>query len=111
MTLYTTAFNEDDGPSVSIDGFCELEDFSLATYHKLKKLGLAPREMCIPGLSRTVRITAKARREWHEKMAQLQEDQAEVLKQESAHRRAIATVAARSPNHISKIRKRRASAS
>src|SRR5215211_1724830 len=48
VTLYTTAFNEDDGPSVSIDGFCELEDFSLATYHKLKKLGLAPGRCASP---------------------------------------------------------------
>jgi hypothetical protein len=57
----------EDDRSYTIDEFCLLERFSRPTYFKLKKRGLAPVEYVLPG-STIIRITAAARRAWHERM-------------------------------------------
>ena len=93
-----------DGPSLSIAGFCEAEDFSLSYYYgHLKKFGLNPQETRYPG-SPLVRISARARAEWHEKMAALQNSEAVLL--EEQRRRELAKhagkIAALSARHVSR---------
>ena len=89
-------------PSYTISEFCKLERFSEPTYFKMKRKGHGPEELTIPSLPATVRITAKARREWHEKMA------AQGKKQPGrAFRRDRAKHAAESDNHVSKKKKPR----
>jgi hypothetical protein len=55
-------------PSYTISEFCKLERFSEPSYFKMKRRGDGPEELTIPSLPGIVRITAKARREWHERM-------------------------------------------
>jgi hypothetical protein len=75
------------------------------TYAKLKKAGLTPKETTIdlPGF-RLVRITAAARRENDERIAELQQSKESEL--ERARRQAqlerAGRLAAQSPNHVSK---------
>ena len=82
---------------------CELENISLATYHKLQKLGLGPEGERYPGMS-LLRITPAARREWHERNAARRKSGAAKL--EEQRRSALAahagTIAAASPLHVSK---------
>jgi hypothetical protein len=59
--------------TMTIAGFCTAENISKSTFFKLKKLGLGPEEQSPPGLSNTVRITARARSEWQERMRQLRD--------------------------------------
>ena len=96
------AINE-DGPSFSIPGFCEKENISLSSYHTVKRRGLGPEELRIPGTT-IVRITAKARREWHELMAKLATEEAARLEQQRRveHASAAGKAAAQSEKHVSK---------
>jgi hypothetical protein len=57
----------EDDRSYTIDDFCLVERFSRPTYFKLKRRGLAPDEYTLPGTT-LIRITAAARRAWHERM-------------------------------------------
>jgi hypothetical protein len=50
--------------SHTIDEFCKLERICRSTYYNLQRTGLGPDEILI-GSHR--RITARARRRWHEK--------------------------------------------
>lgn len=50
-----------DKKAYVITEFCRIMMISLPTYHKLKKLGLGPREMSVGGM---IRISADAMREW-----------------------------------------------
>ena len=54
-------------PSLTIPEFCAGEQISEATYHKLRRDGLGPREMRYPGL-KVVRISIAARDAWREMM-------------------------------------------
>jgi hypothetical protein len=56
----------EDAKSHTIQEFCDLEKFSVGYFHKLKRLGLAPR--VINPVGRLMRITAEERRAWHERM-------------------------------------------
>jgi hypothetical protein len=47
----------------SIQEFCARNTISLSTFHKLKKMGLGPREM---RLNTVVRISLDSEREWQE---------------------------------------------
>jgi hypothetical protein len=90
-------------PSITIAQLCKLENISNATYHKLQKKGLGPATIRVPG-TRLVRITAAARREWHERLAKLSEG---ATAKREAQRRSdqaarAAKVAVRSPKHWSK---------
>jgi hypothetical protein len=86
--------------------FCALERMSLSTYHKLKRAGLGPDEIKFPGMA-FVRITAEARREWHERIEAWRKSHAAAL--EGQRRSALASkagkIAAASPLHVSKARK------
>src|SRR5690349_16031434 len=53
----------DDGPSLTREEFCKLENISLSTYHKMKRNGTGPIELHYPGQS-IVRITAQSRLDW-----------------------------------------------
>jgi len=83
--------------------FCSAEHLSKSTYHNLKKRGLGPEELVVPG-SRIIRITAESRQRWHERMAELAKSEAA----EAERRRELAAVAgriaAKSPLHISRRR-------
>src|SRR5437868_1215196 len=98
---------EEEGPSSTIVEFCRLEALSLASYHKLRRAGLGP-EVSVPS-GPIVRITAKSRREWHARMAELSRQEAAKLEQrrrvEQARR--AGKVAAASPDHVSRKPRRK----
>jgi hypothetical protein len=87
-----------DEPSMTIDGFCLAERISHAHYYKLQRNGLAP--VTIRLLS-AVRITARARRQWQDRMANLTKQETAQLERkrrvEGASR--AGKIAAKSPNH------------
>ena len=91
--------------TMTIAGFCRAENISESTFFKLKRLGLGPEEQSPPGLSNTVRITARARREWQERMRQLRDVKEAKERSERSRRAAIKAVA--SPRHVSKGRPRK----
>ena len=99
------AMDIDPRRSLSQQEFCWLENISKAKFYELKKRGLTPDEIDIGGV---LRITPKAREEWHERMAELAKSEAARL--EAERRRELAIIAARaaaaSPNHVSKNRAR-----
>jgi hypothetical protein len=96
---------EDDEPSSSIPHFCELEDISLASYHKMQRDGYGPKEVRIPGTN-IVRITASARREWHRWLEALPENE-EIKAERSLRTSRAGKLAAQSPKHH--CRRKRAS--
>jgi hypothetical protein len=82
--------------------------YSKSTYYKLKRLGLAPAELRVPGTS-IVRITRQADREWERLMAERAREQSAELERQrrvEACRRA-GRAAAQSIYHVSKRAKRR----
>ena len=87
--------------------FWTAEHMSSSTYHKMRKAGLGPDEVQLPGMAFT-RITAKARREWHARMEEFRKSRAAQLERErrSELARAAGKKAAKSANHISKQRKK-----
>jgi hypothetical protein len=98
-----TDTNDDaEDKSFSIPEFCSAEDISHASYFKMRRAGLGPTEIRIPG-GRIIRITATARREWHRRMEQLA--QGEAAQQEQRRRIDQTTragqAAAKSEKHIS----------
>jgi len=91
----------DQRRSLSQKQFCWVENISKAKFYELKKRGLAPDETNIDGL---LRITPKAREEWHERMAKLAKGEAARI--EAERRRELAVIAgkaaAASPLHVSR---------
>jgi hypothetical protein len=94
--------------SVTIPEFCRRERISLSSYHKQKRRGLGPEELRIPG-SNIVRITLRARREWHARMAELAQQHAALLEQQRRVElaRVKGKAAAQSPLHVSRRGDRR----
>lgn len=92
----------DSEPSMSIQQFCQAENMSLATYHKLKRNGLGPDEVCFPKM-RLIRITAAARREWHRRIEELRLGQANKLERDRrvAAAKHAAEHALKSGRHVS----------
>jgi hypothetical protein len=102
---------DDQERSWTISEFCALEGISTTSYHKARKEGNGPAELRLPGMS-LVRITPEARREWHDRMAKLQEAedaQRERDRRSEASRRA-GRKAALSSRHVSKVRSQRKAA-
>jgi hypothetical protein len=98
----------DESRSLSVADFCRLEGISGATYYKLKRMGLGPRETRIPGTN-LVRITVQDRLAWH---AFLQEREVKAAADREHERRRhaatrLAKLAVASPNHVSKVGPRR----
>lgn len=88
-----------DDHSVSIRQFCNLENISATTYHKMRARGLGPKEMRLPGSS-IVRISPEARRDWHARLEQLaatddveQDRQQRIAKTSQAGRAGVASPA------------------
>jgi hypothetical protein len=83
--------------------FCFAEHVSKSTYHELKKRGLGPVELVVPG-TKIIRITPEARDAWHAMMAELAGTESARL--EAERRRAQAAeagrIAATSPRHVSR---------
>jgi formiminotetrahydrofolate cyclodeaminase len=100
---------EDEQRDWSVPEYRARRGICKATYAKLKKAGLTPKETTIdlPGF-RLTRITAEARRECNQRIAALQESKEAEL--ERARRQAqlerAGRLAAQSPNHVSKNRAR-----
>jgi hypothetical protein len=92
--------------SLTIRDFCAAESISKAFYHQLQRKGLGPATYCPVG-TKAVRITAQARRDWHERMAELSKQ--EVAQRERERRQEIAKAAGKkavkSPKHIASRRK------
>ena len=98
-------FDADDHPdsSQTIGEFSDAEGISLSQYFKIRRRGLGPDEFRLPG-TKIIRITPKARADWHARMDELQNGRAAKL--EAARRRDQAVeagrAAAKSPRHISR---------
>ena len=95
----------DETLALSIAEFCRIEKISKATYYKLKRLGIGPRERRLPR-TRVTRITPEARREWR---ARMEQHDVEAAAAKEFERRAVQAshagkLAAKSPLHISKRR-------
>jgi hypothetical protein len=99
---------DDNGPSMTIDAFCLAESLSKGFYFHMQKLGVGPQTYVIPG-TRTLRITAKARREWHARMMEMSQQAS--VKRERERRRELARVAGlksvQSPHHVNVQRRAR----
>jgi hypothetical protein len=95
-----------DERSLSIPDFCACEQISLATFYKLRRLGLGPKES---RFLQCVRISPEARREWHENLQSAKAKRA--AKIEYQRRMARIKLAIASPNHGSKVGKRQQSKS
>jgi hypothetical protein len=94
---------------MAINDFCRVENISVSTFHKWQRLGIGPEVGRIPGMT-LQRITPAAYKKWKKQRAARQREQAPVIEQEraqrTAHARAAGQLAAASPKHISKQRKR-----
>jgi hypothetical protein len=92
--------------ALTIRQFCILENIAVATYYKMRRLGYGPDEMRVPGTA-LVRITQRARHDWHARIEQLGKSEGAEL--EAARRRAQTAAAgkraAESPLHVSQRRK------
>jgi hypothetical protein len=104
----STSTSGQQEPARTIPEWCEGKRICVATYYKLKRLGLTPDELHVPGTN-IRRITPEADREWIARMAEL--TKTKEYKREAERRTALAKkagdIAARSPNHISEVRKAR----
>ncbi|HEV7982423.1 MAG TPA: hypothetical protein VGP86_05960 [Xanthobacteraceae bacterium] len=89
--------------ALTIGDFCAAEHVSVATYYKMRRLGVGPCEERIPGTA-IIRITPEARRAWHERLAEMrQSGEAKIEeRRRSAHAAHAGKMAAASPLHVSK---------
>src|SRR5262245_61446189 len=96
-------------PALTIRQFCILENIAVATYYKMRRLGYGPDEMRVPGTA-LVRITQRARRDWHARIEQLGKSEGAELEAARRHAQTAAAGkrAAESPLHVSKRRRHRA---
>jgi hypothetical protein len=94
------AMDIDPRRSLSQQEFCWLE-ISKAKFYELKKRGLTPDEIDIDGV---LRITPKAREEWHARMVEHAKGEAAQLEAERRRELAVSAgrAAAQSPLHVSK---------
>jgi hypothetical protein len=88
--------------------FCTVENISMSTYRKMKRLGFGPREFRIPGFA-FARITPTARLEWRKKIEKQSNSRALKLQHQRrvAQTKVAGKLAAASPLHVSKTRGRR----
>ena len=74
MTMLNDVAHEER--AMTIADFCYRENMSKATYYKLKRADLGPRETCILNL---IRISPEARADWHAKLAERRQSAAAAL--------------------------------
>ena len=89
--------------ALSVAEWCRAKGICVATYHKLKRIGLTPEELRVPGRN-IIRITAEADREWVARMREM--TKTKEYERETQRRRAMASkagkIAGQSPLHVSK---------
>jgi hypothetical protein len=87
----------------TIGEFCAAENISAASYYKMRRLGVGPREERVPGTA-IIRITPEARRAWHALLAEMRQSRDAELEERrrSAHATQAGKMAAASPLHVSK---------
>lgn len=89
-----------DAQAFRITEFCLRNSISTATFHKLKRKGLGPREMNIDG---AIRISIEAEREWRAARENPTKAEAEQIARAAAARveksRRIGKIGAASPKH------------
>jgi hypothetical protein len=96
--------------SLTIEQFCFLESIGKNSFYKMKRRGTAPEIYYVPvGTARLPRISAQAHRDWRAKLKALRLSEADEL---LAQRKQAQTVqagklAAASPLHVSRHRRRR----
>jgi hypothetical protein len=90
-------------PSKSIAEFCRAERISKSVYYEMKRRGIGPVELIIPG-TKVIRITPEAQTAWRTRMAELAKSETAQLEAErrSAQTAEAGKIAAASPLHISK---------
>ncbi len=91
----------------TIREWCRFRGYSIATFYKMKKLGVAPKIIELPGSP--PRITREADAAWLEAAIDLRGNLAETAKRTAEARReravAAASKAIRSPAHVSNRRR------
>jgi hypothetical protein len=91
--------------SLTIPAFCYAEGISEPTYYEMRKKKMGPEEL---RYLTVVRVTPKARAEWHERMKEAKFQKAAKIEQERrtaiARRGAQASLA--SEHHVSKRKKK-----
>lgn len=95
------------GPSFTIGEFCAQEKISLSSFFKLKRLGLGPDVLIVPGTN-IHRITSASRKAWHLRMENLAQQEAAALEHQRRveHGARAGAAAAKSLAHHSKRRRR-----
>lgn len=98
------SIQEDPKPkSMTVSEFREAENMSASFYYKMRRMGLGPQELRVPGTGFT-RITPQAHAAWHERMAKLGESKAAELERARRleQRRSAGKSAANSSRHVSR---------
>jgi len=93
----------DREPSMTINEFLAVERISRSSYYKMRDHGYGPAETRVPG-TEIIRISARARREWHARLEERARSEAAELERErrASQRRAAGKIAAASPKHVSR---------
>jgi hypothetical protein len=89
----------------TIGEFCAAENISVASYYKMRRLGVGPREERVPGTA-IIRVTPEARRAWHLLLAEMRHSREAELEERrrSAHATHAGKIAAASLLHVSRKR-------
>jgi hypothetical protein len=89
--------------ALTIREFCEAENISTASYFKMRRLGVGPREERVPNTT-IIRISPEARRAWHARLAEMHQSRDADLqaRRRSAQATRAGKMAAASPLHVSK---------
>jgi len=96
----------DREPSMTINEFLAVERISRSSYYKMRDHGYGPAETRVPD-TEIIRISARARREWHARLEERARSEAAELerKRRASQRRAAGKAAAASPMHVSQRHK------
>jgi hypothetical protein len=89
--------------ALTIGEFCAAEHISVASYYKMRRLGVGPYEDRVPGTA-IIRINAEARRAWHMRLAEMRRSLDAELEERRriAHATQAGKMAAASAIHVSK---------
>jgi len=93
---------DESGPSLTINEFCAVEHISRPTYFAMQRRGVGPEVLRIPG-TRVIRITPAARQAWHDRLAQLADEEAGKLERQRRVDQGsrAGKAAVKSPAHVS----------
>jgi hypothetical protein len=101
----------DPNRALTIEEFCWLENFSVYTYQKIRRLGYGPEEERVPGTD-VIRITPESRAAYHERLRS--KEVKELIDKERERRAVFAKAqgkeAAKSEKHIANVRRAKSAA-